>query len=250
MAFDRLPRRFRVKSAFPALGASAFLCLAFAGAAPAATIITGIANITGSVTVGATTIDFAAPFIAQSTQTGSFTGETGGTIDDTSLSAPVGTPIDVAPFATFVGGMVNPIYFDLTEILPGTGTLAGCTNAIGVACTPTGSPFTLTQEVLPSGNTAGIVDVTLNLLGVSGSTDPATGGSPTTAGFTTQLVLTGTTVTSILASLSSGGTVTSSYSATFDAIPPTTTPEPGTEVLFGAGLIGLSLVGRRRFRRS
>jgi hypothetical protein len=219
-----------------ALAGSACLCVFFAASASASPI-TGQANIGGSVSVSATTITFAPTFIALGTQTGDFTGETGGTIK--SLSAGIVGPDSIVDFAIFNGGTTSPIHFDLTTVVAGLGTNAACaTNTIGLECTPTNSPFTLIQG--PSG-----VAVLLELDGISYGGTSASGSSPTVGLFTTQVTVPGT-VTGILNLLGTGGTVTGqSYSASFTATPAPTTPEPGTSLLFGTGLIGLGLMVRR-----
>jgi len=250
MAFDLSTRRFSVKSVFPALGVSVVLCMAFAGPASAVTIISGSANITGNVSVTATTIQFfngATPnsFAPNGASTGSFAGLTGGTIGELFLATePVGTAIDVIDYATFQGGSVTPIDFDLTYIQPGFGTNAACSSsAVGAECTPTGSPFTLIQGQQGVAVYFTEDGVSYPAVGGSGAT-----GSPTLGTFTSQFNVPGT-IPAILALIGTTGISGQSYSATFTATP---TPEPstGTCFLFGAGLIGLSLVGRRRLNRS
>lgn len=229
-----------MKGSFAAVGLGACLAICVAGNASAAAIISGQANVNGSVTVTSTQVLFDPTLTVSpgSTETGSFMGITGGTIGQLT-GQPVGTPINVVGFATFTGGAVNPIDFDLTEILPGVGTMANCNNTLGAACTPNGSPFTLYQE--QNG-----VDVTLNLDGVSyGAGGSGKTGSPTIAGFTTQIIIPGTTVTAILTNLSMGGSEKGvSYSATFTATP---LPEPKSfwMLLGGIGLMGLGLAKRK-----
>jgi hypothetical protein len=217
-----------------ALAGSACLCVFFAASASASPI-TGQANIGGSVSVSATTITFAPTFIALGTQTGDFTGETGGTIK--SLSAGIVGPDSIVDFAIFNGGTTTPIHFDLTSVMPGLGNNANC-SIPGAECTPTNSPFTLIQG--PNG-----VAVLLELDGISYSGTSASGNSPTVGLFTTQVTVPGT-VTAILTTLAGGGSISGqTYSASFTATAPATTPEPGTSLLFGTGLIGLGLMVRR-----
>jgi hypothetical protein len=223
------------------LGVSACLCGLFAGSASAATITNGVANIGGSVTVSATSIDFSTAFVALGSQTGSFSGLTGGTFNDNLTGGPTTGAVDIVDFVTFTSGLVTPIDFDLTYIDPGVGSAAACaTNTVGNVCTPTGSPFTLTQN-------SGSVTVGLDFNGIAYTGVSGTGSTPTSAGFSTQIVIDGGTLSGLLTSLGGGGSATGvSYSATFTAV----APEPGTTLLFGAGLIGLCLMGHRHLRRS
>lgn len=242
-----------MRSIFQVLGASAVVCLAFAGSASATSIIAGVANITGSVTVTSNAINFAPTFGVppMASETGAFVGLTGGTIGTLSvppyaaLTGPVTSPLGV-DFITFSTGLTTPIDFDLTFIQPGVGTLAACvSNTVGNNCTPANSPFTLTQ--LASG-----VEVGLTLDGNSYTGSSATGTTPTAGVFSAQIVIDGGTITGVLAALAAGSVSGQTYSASFIATPTvTSTPEPSTGIsfLFGAGLIGLSSAGCRRFRR-
>ncbi|HTD43378.1 MAG TPA: PEP-CTERM sorting domain-containing protein, partial [Bryobacteraceae bacterium] len=65
-----------------------------------------------------------------------------------------------------------------------------------------------------------------------------------TGSFSTQI--NGTTLQAIIATIASEGTITNTYSANFTATAAPTVPEPATVSLFGAGLIGLGLLQRRR----
>ena len=71
----------------------------------------------------------------------------------------------------------------------------------------------------------------------------ATGTSPTTAVFSTQLVVPGT-IPAVLAQLAAGGVSGITYSATFDSTNPV--PEPASMLLLGIGLVGAGLVARRK----
>ena len=247
MAFDFSARKFSVKSMFQALGVSAVLLVAFASSASAVTIISGSANVTGNVTFTPTTIQFfngATPniFGPNGSSTGSFAGLTGGTIQELFLATePVGTAIDVIDYATFLGGLVTPIDFDLTYIQPGTGTNAACSlSAVNTICTPTGSPLTFIQQ-------AGQVAILLTLDGVAypAAGGSAASGSSTAGGFTSQVTFAGVTIPQVIAMLGTPGSIGGqSYSATFAATP---TPEPSTGIclLFGTVLVGMSLARRR-----
>lgn len=240
MAFDLSTIGFGVRSAFPAFRAGVVLCLAFAGYAPAATIISGSANITGNINVTANTIQFfngSAPntFAPNGASTGSYAGLTAGTIQELFLATePVNTPVNVIDFATFLGGTVAQIDFDLTFIQPGFGTLAACaSSAVGAECTPANSPLTFIQ---------GQQGVAV-FFSVEGTAYPAVGGtgatgSQTIGSFTSQFNLPGT-IPAVLAQLQATGISGQSYSANFTSTP---TPEPSTGIffLFGAVLVGIS----------
>jgi hypothetical protein len=200
--------------------------------------ITGEANIAGNVTVTFTSINFNPSFVntTGAMETGSFTGLTGGSIMSLT-GGPVTGPTNVPGFATFTTGVATPVVFDLTMVSPGSGTLAGCASAaVGNVCTPTGSPFTLIQL------TSGTVVATLQLNGSAYTGTAATGTTPTTAVFSTQLVVPGT-IPAVLAALQAGGVSGITYSATFAANP---VPEPASMLLLGMGLVGAGLVARRK----
>lgn len=224
------------------------LCLA--AQAHASTIV-GTVNVAGvgGVTVSATSITFGAggAFTEPAgLQTGSFAPGTGGTLKNLtgppltgSIPSAIGTQ-----FATFNGGLVTPIYFDLLTVNPGSGTLAQCSSGAvsSTACTPAGSPFNL-QQISPDSVLAG--------LSFSGVSYDLTGNpkSPTAATFSTQFTLQGT-IPQLLAQLALTGSLTAqSYSGNFVAVAPVTTPEPGTMLLMGCALMGLPLLTRRISRR-
>jgi hypothetical protein len=217
------------------LAVPAFVLTSVATATP----VTGQANIAGNVTVNATSITFQPTFTATSgaTETGAFSGLTGGSIQSLTGGPIVGNTF-VPGFVTFLTGLATPVTFDLTYIAPGVGNLADCnSSALGAACTPAGSPFTLFQL---SSNT---VVATLQFNGNSYTGTAATGSTPTTSIFSTQTVLNGT-IPSIYAQLVAGQSLTGiTYSASFNAA---AVPEPASLLLMGFGLVGCGLVARRK----
>ena len=213
----------------------AFLFVSPAGA----TTITGQANIASNVIVGGNFINFDPTFVntAGATETGSFAGLSGGTIQ--SLTGPTTTGTVYIPnFIEFTSGVASVVSFDLTYIAPGVGSLAGCSSsALGAQCTPAGSPFTLFQI---SSNT---VIASLQLSGVGYTGTAASGTTPVVSIFSTQTALNGT-IPQLYATLQGGGTISGiTYSASFITSP---VPEPASMLLMGIGLIGAGMIARRR----
>jgi hypothetical protein len=220
------------------LGLGLVSCSLLTNVAQAAPI-TGMANIAGNVSVTFTSINFNPSFVstAGAMETGSFSGLTGGTIMSLT-GGPATGATNIPNFAMFTTGVATPVVFNLTNIAAGVGTLAGCgSSAVGSVCTPTGSPFTLVQL------TSSTVVATLQLDGEAYTGSAATGTSPTTAVFSTQLVAPGT-IPTVLAQLAAGGVSGITYSASFISANPV--PEPASMLLLGIGLVGAGLVARRK----
>jgi hypothetical protein len=144
-----------------------------------------------------------------------------------------GSSFLLADFLTFPGTAAAYISLDLTYIEPGQfgSALCGAAPAAGQTCTPTGSAFNFVN--LPSGS--GLSSI-LSFV-VSGTASDGEGDGPFTAVYTAQFA--GLSYQSVLATLGAGGSLTSSYSASFEVV-----PEPGTLLLVSAGL-GLLALRRR-----
>lgn len=236
-----------------ALAAVPFVFIALSAVVPAsATIITGHLGIAGtSVVVSNGLITFGnlpgGNFFVGATppNTGSFTAfpvNSLGVIKNLDSSVqPTGTTFSLLNFLTFSSDPNTS--FELTDILPGTSGSSQCLLAPGVPqiCTPilpNGfglSPFNLqntnqyssTASFSVKGKVRNGVDVTF-FTGTFSNTFNGTAQNPQA-------------FQNILATLGSAGTVSSTYSATFDVAG---VPEPAT-----FALVGLTLVGAAAFRR-
>jgi hypothetical protein len=208
-----------------------------------------IANVAGGgVTVNGSGLFFNTsganvpnPFAVGGTNTGSFAGLTGGTIQN--IAPPIVGPTNVPAFATFntAAGVVT---FNLTDIMPGVGTAGACTsNTVGNLCTPIvmgfTSPFTLNQI------SSNAVSISLTLNGEAFLGTAASGTSPTVGTFTTQDTMLGT-ITSILTASGTPAGVTESYSGSFTTGAGAVVPEPFSLLLMGCGLLGVGIIARRR----
>jgi len=143
-------------------------------------------------------------------------------------------PLAIPNFATFTA--TNDVVLNLTTLFAGVG--GPCPPTGSSVCTPTTAPA-LNVSVTPTGSVA-TFSVLANAVRVStGETTPYKGL------FTLQFTQPPSTV---LASIASGSTLDTSYSASFSpqASP---TPEPSSWLMIGSG-IGLLLFGVRKQRRA
>jgi len=229
-------------------------------AAPAvAAPINGTLGLNGTFTVGATFLNFCSagpcpavpgnwnpPALGAGVGTGDLASpysddQSGGLITNlTSVAEPVGTVVAPVLFLDFAPSLALPtpdIEFFVTEVFAGVGGTGACGSAPapGQTCTPFGSSATFLN------NANGTSSATISMAGLAeristSQTDPLT--MVFTAQFTTpfQTVLSGFTGT---------GSITATYSASFQATPPTTVPEPLSLSLLGIGLIGIGFLRRR-----
>lgn len=224
---------------FSLLGLIGVGSLLFTSAASATSLINpSEANIAGTVTVTNTSITFSS-LVVTGPNSGSFAGDNSVTmLALTSPTGPTSGAVNVPGFATFSGG-AETVTFDLTNIYAGVGSAAGCANnTVGNVCTPTNSPFTLSQLA------PGQVSLGLSLSGIAYIGDSASGSSVAPFSFTSQNTVPGT-ITGILAEANAGG-FTNSFSATISATSPAATPEPATYGLMGMGLAAAGMLFRRR----
>jgi hypothetical protein len=210
-----------------------------------ATVITGQLSITGSAIVDEDTIDWTPPatgtgtfnidpFVGNTGYFASLAGTSGSILDLELAVAPVGVPINIPNFMTFAAD--PSLTFTLTMIPFGPFSPAQCfaAPAAGQTRTVPGSPFGL------SNTTAASTDVNLVLYGTvsDGSGSPASAFKGT---FTTQFdVPYQQLLTDIFVN---HGSARNTYSATFVV---TAVPESATIFLFGAGLLGIAVIARKR----
>ncbi|MGA3239409.1 MAG: hypothetical protein ABSG03_24300 [Bryobacteraceae bacterium] len=219
-----------------------------------ASFITGVLNITGTANISLGAVSFVGnDFLINSpasSQQGGFMAleDTTGTIDNISNPPEVTTPPGSFPAVTdFMTFTAAPnITFTFTVLLAGIDGVAGCTDAVPAAnqlCTPDlpdQSPFNL-QNTSTSTSTASF---TIDGVEVD-STNP--GVTAAVVGtFTTPF--TNMNFQQLLSDVEAGDTITTPFSAQFAVTAPTTTPEPSSlfELMMGIGLVGVSLVYRKK----
>jgi len=165
---------------------------------------------------------------------------------------------DIGPGATFpqtAGLTLNGFTFDLVQLVMPTPTPCPPAATPG-SCAIAGSPFVFTQDTIapPSPTSSADVSLTAIYCGYTGTSGTnCNNGTLYAATLTSHFVGTidstglAATVTNLINIIAGGGTITDSISGNFVPIP---APEPISLVLFGSGLLGLSLLGRRKNRRS
>jgi hypothetical protein len=175
------------------------------------------------------------------------------------LNVTTGSIKDIGPGQTFpeiAALTLNGFTFDLQALV--FPTPISCPPALTPgSCAIAGSPFVFTQNTVnpPSATNSADVSLTAIYCGytISAGTN-CNNGTMYSATFSSHFVGTiddtklAATVANLIGIISGGGTITDSISANF--VPLGSVPEPMSLLLFGSGLLGLSMLGRRKINRS
>ncbi len=186
-------------------------------AARPAAVGAGVLNGSGALVLASSTVTFSnttspggGVFLVDPSSSGSF-AVLGGTfailqaLDST--TEPAGTTVSVANWLAFAAAPTWTV--TLTEVLPGVFSAASCAApaAAGQVCTPAGSPMSFTNLGASSSQvTFAIQGTAVNVVGFGVLT-------PVTAVFTAQFP--DRSYQNVLSALGGGGSVSSTYSVTF-----------------------------------